>query len=77
METEENELVIEVTINPETCMASGNCSFWAANSFELPDDKTYSVVKDPYGDPIEKVLAAAKGCPTQSIKVFVDGDRIH
>lgn len=71
------EMVVEVTLDPTKCMASGNCSFWAPKTFELPDNNAYSVVLKPLGDPIEKILAAARGCPTQSIQVKVDGDRLH
>ena len=73
---EDSPGLIEVSLDATKCMASGNCSFWAPNTFTLPDDSAYSVVMDPEGDSIEKVLAAARGCPTQSIQVRVDGDRI-
>ncbi len=68
---------VEVTIDPNICMASGNCSFWAKNTFDLPDDMNHSIVVDPRGDDIEKVLGAARACPTQAIKVWVEGDRLH
>jgi ferredoxin len=73
----EDQIAVVVTVNADTCMASGNCSFWAPHVFELPDEGDVTVVRDPAGDPIEKILGAAKGCPTQSIRVFVDGDRLH
>jgi ferredoxin len=72
----EHDVALVVTVNGDTCMASGNCSFWAPHVFELPDNSDVTVVLDPHGDPIEKILGAAKGCPTQSIRVFVDGDRL-
>lgn len=73
----EQDIAVVVTVNADTCMASGNCGFWAPHVFELPDDGDFTVVTDPTGDPIEKILGAAKGCPTQSIRVYVDGDRLH
>lgn len=74
---ETDDLTIEVTINHDTCMGSGNCGFWAPQSFDLDDALGKSVVTDVKGDPIEKILGAARGCPTQSIRVWVDGDRLH
>jgi ferredoxin len=70
------DLTVEVTINNATCMASGNCAFWAPKTFDLHETENHSVVINPRGDPIEKILGAARGCPTQSIKVLVDGERM-
>jgi ferredoxin len=66
-----------VTVSTDTCMGSGNCAFWAPGTFELADDADHSVVVSVPSDPLEKILAAARGCPTQSIRVHVAGDRIH
>jgi ferredoxin len=50
-------------------MGSGNCSFWAPNTFDLDDDGK-SIVTDPEGDPEEKAVLAAQGCPTQAISLW-------
>lgn len=63
---------IEITIDPVRCMGSGNCSFWAPATFDLGDDGIAFVV-DPSGDPVDKVVLAAQGCPTQAITVTRDG----
>ena len=47
-------------------MGSGNCSFWAGNTFDLDDDGL-AVVVDPEGDDPSKIQNAANGCPTQAI----------
>jgi len=65
-------VALRIEIDPEQCMGSGNCSFWAPNTFDLGDDGIAHVV-DPAGDPVEKVVLAASGCPTQAIAVW-DGD---
>ena len=65
-------LTLDVRVDPERCMGSGNCSFWAPATFTLGDDGV-AVVVDPAGDPEGKVVVAAKGCPTQAISVSVDG----
>jgi transposase InsO family protein len=47
-----------------------------ASTFALDDEGISSVV-DPEGDPEEKVLLAAQGCPTQAISVWRGDERIH
>jgi len=64
--------VLEVRINTETCMGSGNCAFWAPRAFDLDENGT-AVVLDPGAEAEEKILAAAAGCPTRSITVIRDG----
>jgi len=49
-------------------MGSGVCTVYAAATFEL-DDETKSTVRDPAGDPLDRIQAAAEGCPTGAIKV--------
>ena len=66
---------IEIAIDRETCMGSGNCSFWAPNVFDL-DDEGYAIVTDAEGDPEERVILAAQGCPTQAITVTRDGEKL-
>ena len=56
-------------------MGSGNCSFWAPAVFDLDDDGI-AVVIDPDGAPVDKVVLAAQGCPTQAISVIQDGQKL-
>ena len=56
-------------------MGSGNCSFWAPGTFDL-DDEGVAVVVDAEGEPEEKVVLAAQGCPTQAITVWRDGEQL-
>lgn len=65
---------IEIKIDRTTCMGSGNCQFWAPSVFDL-DDEGIAVVLDAEGDPADKVILAARGCPTQAITVFQDGEK--
>ena len=55
-----------ITIDRERCMGSGNCSFWAPNTFDLDDDGV-AIVINPDGDDASKIQNAANGCPTQAI----------
>jgi ferredoxin len=57
---------VEIRIDAERCMGSGNCAFWAPATFDIGDDNVAFVV-DPDGDPEAKVRNAAEGCPTQAI----------
>ena len=65
-------MALEIKIDRENCMGSGNCSFWAPGVFDLDDDGI-AIVLDPGAAPDDKIVLAAQGCPTQAIAVF-DGD---
>src|SRR5438093_2969457 len=66
---------IEIHIDREKCMGSGNCSYWAPGVFDL-DDEGVAYVIDIGGAPEDKILLAAQGCPTQAITVVRDGEKI-
>ncbi len=67
---------LTITVDPEVCMGSGNCQFWAPNVFDLDDETGIAVVIDPEGDPEDKVVLAARGCPTSAITVTHDGQPV-
>ncbi|CAB4651692.1 unannotated protein [freshwater metagenome] len=68
-------MALEIKINREICMGSGNCSFWAPETFDLDDDGV-AIVTSIDGSPEEKVILAAQGCPTQAISIIKDGEVI-
>jgi ferredoxin len=68
-------VTLRIEIDPEKCMGSGNCSFWAPSTFDLGDDGI-AFVTDADGDPEEKILLAAQGCPTQAISVWRDDEKL-
>jgi ferredoxin len=68
-------VTIEISIDRELCMGSGNCSFWAPGVFDL-DDEGIAVVLDPTAQAEETVVLAAQGCPTQAIAITRDGERV-
>ncbi len=70
-----NEVALEISIDREVCMGSGNCSFWAPGVFDLDDDGV-AIVIDPDGAPEDKIVLAAQGCPTQAISLVKDGEKI-
>jgi len=57
---------VEISINRETCMGSGNCAYWAPGVFDL-DEQGLAIVVDPGAADDERIRLAAEGCPTQSI----------
>lgn len=68
-------MALDITINRDTCMGSGNCAFWAPGVFDLDGDGI-AVVLDPDAQPVDKIVLAAQGCPTQAITVVQDGTKL-
>jgi ferredoxin len=59
---------LEIEIDRDLCMASGNCVFAAPGVFDLDEDSV-AVVLDPVASPEDMVRTAARECPTQAITV--------
>ncbi len=66
--TGSRDAMVEVEIDREKCMGSGNCAYWAPAVFDLDDDGFAIVVGDPAADE-ERVRLAAQSCPTAAITV--------
>ena len=66
---------LEIDIDRDVCMGSGNCVYTAPGVFELDDDSIARVV-DPEASPDEAILTAARQCPTHAITVRRDGDAL-
>jgi ferredoxin len=63
---------LEVEIDRDVCMGSGNCVYEAPGAFDLDND-SISFVVDVTGIPEESIVAAARKCPTHAITVRRDG----
>ncbi len=67
---------LEIRIDTDRCMGSGNCLFWAPETFDL-GEAGYAVLVDPaatYAAPDEeKIRIAAQGCPVGAISLWRDG----
>ncbi len=63
---------VEIKIDTDRCMGSGNCMFWAPDSFDLCDEG-YAVVLDPAATDDERLRIAAQGCPVGAISLWRDG----
>ena len=68
-------MAMEIDIDRDACMGSGNCVYAAPGVFELDDDSIARVV-DPEASPADAVVAAARQCPTHAITVRRDGEAL-
>jgi ferredoxin len=66
---------MEIDIDRDACMGSGNCVYTAPGVFELDNDSIARVV-DPEASPDEVILTAARQCPTHAITVRRDGNAL-
>ena len=58
----------EIRIDRSLCMGSGQCCWYAPNTFDQ-DDETIAIVTDPSGDPLDTIQTAVECCPTQAISI--------
>ena len=66
---------LEVEIDRDVCMGSGNCVYGAPGVFDLDDD-SIAFVLDPTAAAEDMVLGAAQKCPTRAITVRRDGVKL-
>ncbi len=63
---------MDVRIDADRCMGSGNCLFWAPATFDLCEDG-HAVVLDPAATDEDRLRVAAEGCPVGAISLWRDG----
>ena len=69
---------LEVTVDPDLCIGSGDCARLLPQAFAIDESTGVSVaLPGAAGSDRELVLEAAMGCPTQAIRVVVDGTIVH
>jgi ferredoxin len=73
--SEANE-AMDVRIDWDRCMGSGNCVFWAPETFDLSEDG-HAVVIDPTATDEERLRIAAEGCPVGAISLWRDGQEVE
>jgi ferredoxin len=66
---------LEIDIDRDACMGSGNCVYTAPGVFELDDD-SIARVEDPDAATEEAIVTAARQCPTHAITVRRDGEAL-
>ena len=59
---------IEVRIDYDTCMGSGNCVYLVPDVFDLDEDGVAFVKGDGAGHE-DEVRQAAQNCPTKAIRI--------
>ena len=68
-------MALDIRIDRDACMGSGNCQFWAPGVFDLDDDGI-AIVVDPEAQPEDKIVLAAQGCPTQAIALYRGDEKL-
>ena len=68
-------LPLDVQIDRDRCMGSGNCVFWAPETFDLSDDG-HAVVEDAMATDEERLRTAAQGCPVGAISLWRAGAEV-
>jgi ferredoxin len=63
---------LEVEVDWERCMGSGNCVFWAPDTFDLSEDG-HAVVLHPVTTDEARLRIAAEGCPVGAISLSRGG----
>ena len=61
-------MALEVEIDRDACMGSGQCTYTAPGAFDLGDDDI-AVVVDPAAVDEATVMLAVRKCPTHAITV--------
>ena len=68
-------MTLDIRIDREMCMGSGNCQFWAPGVFDLDEDGV-AIIVDINAQTDDKIVLAAQGCPTQAIAVFRGDEKL-
>ena len=56
-----------ISIDLQRCIGQGTCAALAGKTFRHDLEENLAEVIDPGGDPDERILQAARACPTQAI----------
>lgn len=63
---------LDVEVDWDRCMGSGNCVFWAPDTFDLSEDG-HAVVLDVAATDEARLRVAAEGCPVGAISLSRGG----
>lgn len=61
-----------LTVDRDRCMGSGQCTFYAPQTFDLDED-SIAIVIDEHGDGDDKIKMAIEVCPTRAIARLAAG----
>ena len=69
---------VEVSVDPELCIGSGDCVRLVPAAFRIDENQGVSVpLEDAASADVALLVRAARGCPTQAIRVVRDGEVLH
>jgi ferredoxin len=76
---EASRVPVQVTVDPELCIGSGDCQRLAPSAFRVNDDTTVSEpLPGAASTDVDLLLRAATNCPTQAIRIVAeDGTVLH
>lgn len=67
---------IEIRVIRSKCIGASTCVVYAPETFDL-DKEGIAIIKNGEWNKWEKILAAAKSCPTFAIEVYLDGKKVY
>lgn len=72
-------MAIDAVVDPDLCIGSGDCTRAAPSAFVLDERRGVSVaiLEGVLVTDEGRLLEAARGCPTQAIRVSRDGVTVH
>ena len=69
---------VRTTVDPDLCIGSGDCVALVPDAFHIDEAQGVSVVRAGAAEvPVERLVAAARGCPTQAIRVTQGAVVLH
>ena len=69
---------VDVSVDPDLCIGSGDCVRIAPLAFRLADDDSVSrPTAEAPACAVEQLLDAARSCPTRAIRLVRDGVVLH
>jgi ferredoxin len=63
----------EIRVDRDLCMGSGQCCWYAPNTFDQ-DDEAVAIVVDQQGDPEEAINTAIASCPAHALSIVPYSD---
>lgn len=76
---EPHPATVEVGVDPDLCIGSGDCVRLVPSAFRLDEAAGVTEVIPPgvAATELASLVEAARGCPTQAIRVTHDGVVVH
>lgn len=70
-------VALKVAVDPDLCIGTGNCVYWAPETFEMGDDgQAHTLTPEPDAVKKDEVVHAALQCPIRAVRVWQDDELI-